>query len=185
MSDVKSGSVLEMNGQPYVVTHADFMRAAQGKPSKRTKLKNLIDGRVLEHTFKHGDKIAEADILRRKADYLYHDESGYAFMDAEHFDQFTMSPDDLGDVAKFLKDGLSVDVLYYKNNPVAINPPKKVEFEIVETTDAVKGDTVSGSSMTKKAIVETGFEIDVPMFIKQGEIVRVNTETGEYVERAN
>lgn len=184
MTDVKLGSVIEMNNQPYVVIWADFMRTAQRKPVKRTKIKNLLDGRVLEHTFKPGDKVKEANIERRKADYLYSDHSGFTFMDQNSYEQFTMTKEDLEQTALFLKDGQQVDVLYYNDLPVAINLPPKVQFKVIETTDAVKGDTASGSGMLKEAKLETGLIIDVPLFIKQGEVVIVNTESGEYVGRA-
>jgi len=184
MTEIRLGSVIEMANQPYVVVWADFMRTAQRKPVKRTKLKNLIDGRVLEHTFKPGDKIAEADIQRRKADYLYPDALGFTFMDQQSYEQFTMSRDDLEQTALLLKEGMTVDVLYYNNKPVSVSLPMKVEYKIIETSDAVKGDTASGSGMSKSAILETGLEVDVPLFIKQGEVVVINTETGEYVGRA-
>ncbi|MFH1145890.1 MAG: elongation factor P, partial [bacterium] len=182
LSDIHLGSVVEENGQPYAVIWSDFMRTAQRKPVKRTKLKNLIDGRVIEKTYKPGDKIIEADIERNKADYLYSDGNQYNFMEQSTFEQFSMNKDDLGDISLFLKDNLMVDVLKYNGRPVAVSLPPKIDYVVKSAPDAIKGD--SSNNPSKTITLENGLDIQAPLFIKEGEKVRVSTETGEYVERA-
>lgn len=182
MNDLRQGVALSLGGQPYLVVWSDFMRTAQRKPVMRTKLKNLIDGKVLEQTFKPGDKIEEADLRRSKANFLYRDESGLHFMDTETYDQFSFTREQLGEKVQFLTDGATVEVLHFQEAPVAIDLPKKMELKVTETAEGIRGDTAQGSVM-KEAVLEGGSMIKVPLFIKQGDTIRVNTETGDYVER--
>ncbi len=182
MNDLRVGVAITHEGEPYVVLWSDFMRTAMRKPVMRTKLRNLISGRVLELTFKPDDKIQEADLERNKASYLYAQNGEHYFMDQTTYDQFFLSNDQLGDQAKYLKEGLEVQVLNYEGRPVTIQIPKKVEFTVVEAPDAVRGDTATNTSKTIK--LDNGLEVRAPMFIKQGERILVNTETGEYSARA-
>ena len=161
---------------------SDFMRTAMRKPVMRTKLRNLISGRVLELTFKPDDKIAEADLERGKASYLYLQNGEHYFMDQTTYDQFFLTTDQLGEQAKYLKEGTEVQVLNYEGRPVTVQIPKKIEYTVVEAPDAVRGDTATSTSKTVK--LDNGLEIKVPMFIKQGEKILVNTDTGEYSARA-
>lgn len=182
MNDIKVGTLVKIDGQPYVCLWSDFMRTAQRKPVRRTKLKNLISGNVLEQTFKHGDKIEEADVERTKASYLYSDDTGAHFMDNTSYEQVAVEKDMVAEQKPFMKDGQEYTLITFEGKPITVELPKKVELKITDTSDVVRGDTAQGAVM-KDATLETGAMVRVPMFIKQGDVVRVNTETGEYAER--
>jgi elongation factor P len=183
MNDLKRlGTVIKINNEPYIVIESQHSKSARSKACVRTKLKNLINGAVLERTFNASDKIEGADVGRSKANFLYKDGNEAHFMDSNSYEQFSISLEVIGGQINFLKEGLDVDVMLYENKPISIILPPKVNLKITETEPAVRGDTAQGS-VTKKAKLETGATINVPIFIKQDEMVRVNTETGEYVER--
>ncbi len=182
MKELRIGVAITHENEPYVVLWSDFMRTAMRKPVMRTKLRNLISGRTLELTFKPDDKIQEANLERNKASYLYLQNGEYYFMDQASYDQFFLTADQLGDQAKFLKEGLEVQVLNYDSKPVTIQIPMKIEYTVVEAPDAVKGDTATNTNKTIK--LDNGLEIKAPMFIKQGERILVSTETGDYSARA-
>lgn len=182
MNDIRVGTLVKIDNEPYVCLWSDFMRTAQRKPVRRTKLKNLISGNVLEQTFKHGDKIEEADVARSKASFLYSDDDSVHFMDNESFEQVALPKDMIGENIHFLKEGVEYSLVNFEDKPITIELPKKIELKITSTSDAVRGDTAQGAVL-KDATTETGYVARVPMFIKQGEIIRINTDTGEYVER--
>lgn len=182
MKQLTIGTLIAIDGQPYEVAWSDFMRTAQRKPVMRTKLRNLINGNVLERTFKPDDRIDEADLELKQATFLYRDDQGIHFMDAESFDQFFFPPDSLGEKAKFLKEDFEVNVLYFEGKPVTVRLPTKVKYKVVEAPPGVRGDTASNVFKTIK--LENGMELKSPLFINEGDEVVVNTETGEYVERA-
>ena len=182
MNDLRVGVAITHENQPYVVLWSDFMRTAMRKPVMRTKLRNLISGRVLELTVKPDDKIQEANLERNKASYLYVQNGEYYFMDQTSYDQFFLNADQLVNQVQYLKEGLEVEVLNYEGKPVTIQIPKKIQYTVVEAPDAVKGDTATNTNKTVK--LDNGLEIKAPMFIKQGENILVNTETGEYSARA-
>jgi elongation factor P len=182
LTDLRLGVVITIQNQPYMIVDASFMRTAQRKPVMRTKLRSLIDGKVIEQTFKPGDKVDSADLARTKASFLYDDGTDATFMDSSTYDQYTLPVAQIADRRAFLKDGQEVDVMNYDGKPVAIDIPKKIELKVVETVDATRGDTAQGSVM-KDAKLETGYSVRVPMFVKTGDVIRVNTETGEYTER--
>ena len=158
------------------------MRCQQRKPVMQTKLKNLLSGKVLENNFKPGDKVEEADLEKHKANYLYQDAQSYFFMDNETFEQYNFSAEQLNERAKFLKEGIEVVVLYFNNQPVSIELPKKIDYKVISSPPAVRGDTAQGSA-TKQVTLETGLIVNAPLFVKEGDIIRVNTDTGLYVER--
>lgn len=149
----------------------------------RTKLKNLIDDSVLEKTFLAGESFEFADIERKRCQYLYKDSNDAFFMDNETFEQFTLPVSQIEDSLRFMKDDIEVYVMLYENRPIGIQPPVKAALKVIETTPGVKGDTATGGS--KLATVETGAVVNVPLFVKEGEKILINTETGEYVGRAN
>ncbi|MBU1038844.1 elongation factor P [Patescibacteria group bacterium] len=182
LNSIRVGLSILVNEEPYLVLEASFMRTAQRKPVMRTKLRNLLNGKVLEQTFKPGDKVTEADMSRLKASFLYADDSGYHFMNQETFEQFDFSQEALADQAGYLIDGLEVNILNFNNQPVSVELPNKITIKVKETPPGVKGDTATGGS--KQATLETGLIINVPLFIKNDEKIIVNTETGQYVERA-
>lgn len=182
LNSIRVGLSILVNDEPYLVLEASFMRTAQRKPVMRTKLRHLLNGKVLEQTFKPGDKVEEADMSRLKANFLYADDNGYHFMNQETFEQFDFSKEILADQAGYLIDGLQVNILNFNGQPVSVELPNKVTLKVVETPPGVKGDTATGGN--KQATLETGLVINVPLFIKNDEKIIVNTETGQYVERA-
>ena len=182
LNSIRVGLNILVNNDPYQVLEASFMRTAQRKPVMRTKLRHLLTGRVLEQSFKPGDKVEEADMARVKANFLYSDDQQCHFMNQETFEQFDFSKEMLGDKVGYLKDGVEVQILNFNNLPVAVELPKKVTLKVVETPPGVKGDTATGG--TKQAKLETGITINVPLFVKNDELLVVNTETNQYVERA-
>ena len=182
LNDIKQGLTIDYNGEPYIVVTAKFVRMQQRKPVMQTKLRNLITGKILEYSFKAGERVETADIDQKKVNFLYAAGNEYTFMNNETYEQFTFSKDKLGDQAKFLKDGCEVKLISFNDNPITIELPVKMTFKVVSTPEGVRGDSAQGR-VTKEAITETGAKVLVPLFVKEGETIRVNTETGEYVER--
>jgi elongation factor P len=182
-SELKLGSLLDIDGQPYQIVWQNFMRTAQRKPVLQAKLKNLITGKVMEYSFKFGEKIEEAAVLRKTVQFLYGDASGYNFMDNESYETVTLDSELVGNAKDYLKAGLDCNLITFNGKPIKVDVPVKVEYTIVSTVPGVKGDTATGG--TKPATIETGATVYVPLFIKEGEKIRVNTETGDYVERVN
>lgn len=181
LSDLKLGKVISVNDEPYQVVFAQHIKVARGGAVVKTKLKNLVSGNTLEKTFSGSDAIEGADINHRKANFLYVQDNDYFFMDNESFEQFQFSVDALGDLTKYLVDGQEVDVLIYNDSPVSIALPTKVTLEVESAPEGVKGN--SAGAITKTIVLVNGLEIRTPLFIKAGDKVVVNTETGEYVER--
>ncbi|MFZ5364740.1 MAG: elongation factor P [Patescibacteria group bacterium] len=178
---IKIGTTLNYEGEPYVVVSANFMRCQQRKPVMQTKMKNLINGKVIEYNFKPGEKIETADLARNSANYLYSDGDESYFMDNETFEQFSLGKEIVGAMTNYLMDGQDVDVLKFEGKPVSIDLPKKVDLKVTEAPPGIKGDSSQGA--TKQITVETGLQLQAPLFIKEGDVIRINTETGEYVER--
>jgi elongation factor P len=183
LTDIKTGVVVKVNSMPYLVVWSEFNRKQMRKPVMRTKLKNLIDDSVLEKTFLAGESFEFADIERKRCQYLYKDDNDAFFMDNETFEQFALPVSQIEDSLRFMKDDIEVYVTLYENRPIGIQPPVKAALKVIETTPGVKGDTATGG--TKQATVETGAVVNVPLFVKEGEKITINTETGEYVSRAN
>lgn len=147
----------------------------------RTKLKNLITGNALDKTFLAGESFDFADIENRRCQYLYKDSDGALFMDNESYDQFTLPQDQLEGSLPYLKDDTEVYVTFYESKPISVQPPIKVALKVLETPPGVKGDTATGG--TKPAKVETGTIVNVPLFVNEGDVIQINTETGDYVSR--
>lgn len=181
ISDIKVGTVITYREQPFVVVKADHHKMGRGGAVLKTKIKNLVTGEMLPVTFQGADSVNPADIERSRASFLYNDGDEYHFMESESYEQFFLSGSDIEDQIKYLKEGLDVDVLKFDGRPVAINLPTKISYEVTEAPPGVKGD--SAGSVTKQITLENGLNINAPLFIKTGEKVIVNTDTGEYVER--
>jgi elongation factor P len=181
LNDLKLGKVISINDEPYQVVWNQHIKVARGGAVMKTKLKNLISGNTLEKSFNGSDNITEADITRRKANFLYKQEDDFHFMDNESFEQFQFSQDSLGDLIKYLIEGQEVDVLVFNDRPVSIALPTKVTLEVKSAPEGIKGN--SAGAVTKTIILENDLEIRTPLFVKSGDKVVVNTETGEYVER--
>jgi len=183
LTDIRTGTVVKVNGNPYLVTWNQFNRKQQRKPVMRTKLKSLIDGGTLDKTFLAGESFEFAEIERKRCQYLYNDGGKAHFMDGESFEQFELDVDNIEDILKFLKDDTEVYVTFYEGTPIGVQPPVKATLTVTSTVPGVKGDTAQGG--TKPATLETGATINVPLFVKEGDKLVINTETGEYDSRAN
>lgn len=184
LNDIKQGMMIVYNDEPYQVVIARFVRMQQRKPVMQTKLRNLITGKVLEYSFKPGEKVEEADVVRKPVNFLYAAGDEYAFMDNETYEQLSFTKDQLGDQADYLKEGLQVTLVNFNDNPINIQLPPKVDLQVTSTVEGAKGDSAQGR-VTKPATVETGATVLVPLFIQDGDIIKVSTETGEYVERVS
>ena len=182
ISDIKQGTICKINNEPYEVIWTQHVQMGRGGAILRLKIKNLIDGKVLEKTLKGSDSLDEADLTRTKVNFLYHDQSGYNFMDNETYEQITFDEDKINEKKHFLKEGLTVTLLKSDDQPLTIQLPIKIDYKVVSTPEGVRGDSAQGR-VTKLAEIETGHEINVPLFVKEGDIIRVNTDSGEYVER--
>lgn len=180
--EFRNGMTLEIEGNVYQVLEFLHVKPGKGAAFVRTKLKNVIDGGVVERTFRPTETYDEAYIERKKMQYLYSDGDLYYFMDMETYDQIPVSKDTVGDSLKFVKENEEVTVISYQGNPFSIEPPLTVELLITESEPGVKGNTATGA--TKPAILETGAQVMVPLFVEQGEVIKIDTRTGEYLSRA-
>lgn len=180
-TDLKKGTVIQIDGQPFRVTDYSQKVMGRGGSIVNVKLKNLVTGAVIPKTFKGADKIEPAEVSTKKVQYLYADGEGFHFMDPETFEQFQLSADDVEDAGDYLKEGDEVQLQFFGERVINVELPKNLFLEVTYTEDVVKGDTTS--SVLKDATLETGKVIKVPAFIKVGDIVSVDTATGEYRER--
>ncbi len=182
LSELKIGKIVKIANEPFVIVRAEHHKMGRGGAVLKTKLRNLISGNTLERTFQGNEKAEEAETQKKKANYLYKDEESANFMDNESYEQFSLPLEQISDRQKFLKENTEVDILYFDGNPVALELPVKLEFKVTSAPPGVRGN--SAGSVTKMVEIETGAEVNVPMFINEGDIIRINTDTGEYVERA-
>ena len=176
------GLALEYKGEPWVVIGVHFENPGKGQAFTKAKMRNLKTGKTLENTFKSGESVETIDTVRKKAQYLYEAAGEYHFMDNETYEQFALSSDAIGDNSKYLLEGIDVHVLHIENNPTSIQLPAKMTFEVTEAPPGEKGDTATGGN--KDVVLETGAVVKVPLFIKAGQKVIVNTESGDYVSKA-
>ena len=179
--DFKNGITFEMDGQVLQVVAFQHVKPGKGAAFVRTKLKNVITGAVIERTFNPTDKYENAYVDRKEMQYLYNDGDLYYFMDTETYDQLPLNADKLPDNFKFVKENMLCKIISYKGNVFAVEPPTFVELEVSDTEPGVRGDTATGAS--KFATLETGAAIRVPLFINTGDVLKVDTRTGEYLER--
>lgn len=183
-NDIKKGTVIKSNGELWAVTA--FQRVSPGKGSSfvRTKMKSLSSGKVVEENLKASENLEFAAVINKRMQYIFNDSIAYTFMDGMTYEQVSIDTDVVGDDKKYLKEGLEVVVVMHEDRPIAVDVPQKIEFTVKFTEPAVKGDTVSGN-VSKDAELDNGLTVRVPIFIKIGDIVRINTQTGDYVERVN
>ena len=179
--DFKNGLTVEIEGNIYQILDFQHVKPGKGAAFVRTKLKNIINGGVVEKTFRPTEKFETAHIDRKDMQYLYSDGDLYNFMDMETFDQLAVNADVVGDSLKFVKENDTVKVISHEGNVFAIEPPITVELRVTETEPGVKGDTATGA--TKPAIVETGAQVAVPLFVNLGDKIKIDTRTGEYLSR--
>ena len=180
--DFKNGITIEYDGKVCQIVEFQHVKPGKGAAFVRTKLKDIVNGGVVETSFRPTEKFPQAHIERKDMTYLYNDGEMYNFMDVETYEQISLSADDIGDSLKFVKENDIVKVCSYKGNVFAVEPPLFVELEITETEPGVAGNTATNA--TKPAIVETGAQVMVPLFIGQGEVIKIDTRTGEYLSRA-
>ena len=179
--DFRNGITIEFEGNVYQIIEFQHVKPGKGAAFVRTKLKNIINGGVVEKTFRPTEKCTQSRIDRKEMQYLYNDGDLYNFMDVETYDQIALNEDTVGDALKFVKENEMVKICSYNGNVFAIEPPLFVELEITDTEPGFKGDTATGA--TKPAIVETGAKVMVPLFVEQGEVIKIDTRTGEYLSR--
>jgi elongation factor P len=181
ITDCKKGAKVKYNGDPYVIVWNQFSKSARQGGVMKTKMKNILTGKVMEKTIQGSDKMEEADLAYRDAQYLYANGDVCSFMDMETYETIDLSRESLGDTANFLVDGMDCTLLLFEGKPVNVQVPAKMEFTIAQTDPGVQGDRSSAG--TKPATLGTGWVIRVPLFVNTGDKVVVNTDTGEYVER--
>jgi elongation factor P len=184
-NELKRKMLISVDGMPYTVLEVFFASpTARGAATMvRTRLRQLLTGAVLEKSFKATEKFAEPDVQFTPASFLYADSEGLHFMDESNYEQFMFTDEQVGDDRGYLKEGISLQILKYNGAPISLQLPQYVELKITETEPGMRGDTAAGGA-TKKAKLETGLSVNVPLFIKEGETVRVNTQTGEVAGRA-
>ena len=180
--DFKNGVTFEMEGNVFQVVEFQHVKPGKGAAFVRTKLKNVITGAVIEKTFSPTDKYENAYVERKDMQYLYNDGELYYFMDLETYEQLPLEENKLGDNFRFVKEEMLCKIISYKGNVFGVEPPMFVELEVTETEPGFKGDTATGAS--KPATLETGAQIKVPLFINIGDVLKIDTRTGEYLERA-
>jgi elongation factor P len=182
--DLRVGMKVEVEKDPYLIISNEFVKPGKGNAFNRIKMKNMINGRVVEKTYKSGEKLDLADIEESDMRFLYKEADGAVFMDEKTFDQLTVSNDLIGDNKQWLMEEIIYKVIFYKGSPIELLPPTFLEMKIIETAPGVRGDTASGRVL-KPATTETGAKIQVPIFVEEGERVKVDTRTCEYVSRVN
>lgn len=180
--EFRNGATFELDEQVFQVVEFQHVKPGKGAAFVRTRLKNVITGATVERTFTPTDKMPRAHIERKDMQYLYNDGDLFYFMDTETYEQMPINKETIGDTFKFVKENMTVKILSYKGNIFGIEPPTFVELEVVETEPGYKGDTATGAS--KPAVLETGATVKVPLFVNQGDIIRIDTRSGEYLERA-
>ena len=181
-AEIRSGMKLLLDGEPFAVIENEFVKPGKGQAFNRIRVRNLKSGRTIEKTFRSGESIEAADVVDTEMQYLYQDGDFWHFMVPDSFEQYTAGKAEVGDSAQWLKDGLVCIITLWNGEPLAVTPPAHVELKIVETDPGLRGDTATGGQ--KPAKLETGAVVRVPLFIDQGEVIRIDTRTAQYVSRA-
>ena len=179
--DLKKGVKLEIDGDPYVIVQFDFVKPGKGQALYKCKLKNMLSGALIDRTFRSNEKFTEASLEEHEMEFLYGEGSNFCFMNTSTYVQEFMTDSQVGEAKAFLKENTVCSVLFFQGRPIGITLPNFVDLRITQTDPWVKGDTAGGS--TKPATLETGYVLQVPPFIEEGEMVRIDTRTGSYVER--
>lgn len=181
MSELKKGLKIELDGIPYKIIEYQHVKPGKGAAFVRAKIKSYIDGKVIEKTFHAGDKCDEPKLEEKTMQFLYQDGDTYLFMDTDTYEQIALTKEQVGDSAQWIIDGMNVTVLFHNDKAISVDPPLVVELKIIETAPNFKGDTTSGSK--KPATLETGAVVYVPYHVLEGDIIKVNTAEGEYLEK--
>jgi elongation factor P len=180
-AEFKKGLKIEMDGVPYTIVDFQHVKPGKGGAFVRTKLKSLLTGRVLDQTFRSGEKVKKPDLMEREMQFLYREGDSFCMMDNESYEQIMLTAEQVGDALLYLTDNLDVKVLFFNQQPVGVEIPLFVELAVAQTEPGVKGDTAAGG--TKPATMESGVTIQVPLFINEGDRLKVDTRTGTYIER--
>ena len=180
-SDIRKGLKIMIDGSPYTVVEFQFVKPGKGAAFTRTKMKNLLTGAVLERNLRSGDKLEPADVESKQMEYLYADSDSFIFMDKTTYDQVSIPKETVGDSADFMPENTAVDVLFFNARAVAVSLPNFIEQAVVETDPGFRGDTATGA--TKPAKISTGATVNVPLFINVGDVIKIDTRTGQYLER--
>jgi len=180
-TEFRKGLKIELDGTPFVIIDFQHVKPGKGGAFVRTKLKNLLSGRVLDQTFRSGERLKKPDLMEREMQYLYRDGDRYCLMDNETYEQIMLTGEQVGDAVLFLAENMNLKVLLFNRQPVAVDLPNFVELMVAQTEPGVRGDTATGG--TKPATLESGAVIQVPLFINAGDRLRVDTRTGSYIER--
>ena len=183
VSEFKKGIKVTVDNEPYLMVDFEFMKPGKGQAVYRTKLKNLLRGNVIDRNYRSGDKLDSADVVEVSLQYLYNDTQSWHFMNPENFEQYALSKETVEEAAKWLKDETLVKVMFWDNRPIQVEPPAHVRLAVTYCEPAARGNTATGVS--KPAKLETGAEVNVPAFINIGDTVRVDTRTGDYIERVS
>lgn len=182
-SDFKKGLKVLIDDQPYSIIDFQHVKPGKGNQFTRTKLKNMLTGANLEKTYKSGEKFGVPDVMTRDCQYLYQDDNGFHFMDKESYDQHNLQEEDVGDSKNYLIENLEVTVMFFNDRAIGVDVPNSVKLKVTMTDPGLKGNTVTGA--TKPATLETGLVVTVPLHINEGDTLKIDTRTGDYVERAN
>lgn len=181
ITELRNGTKIELDNEPYVVTYFQHVNPGKGSAFVRTKLRSLITGNTTERTFKAGDKLPAADLESMHMQFMYIDGDVYHFMNMENYDQYELSAKVLEDKKGYLKENIEVDVLFYKGKPIDIELPNHMVLKVVFCEPGLRGDTAT--NVTKPATVETGAIFQVPLFVQEGDVIKIDTRTGQYLER--
>jgi len=180
-NEFRKGLKVQIDGEPYLMIEMNFRKPGKGAALYECKLRNLVRNTILSRTYRGGESLEAADVEEVDCQYLYRQGDTFVFMNKKTYDQYELAAEQVGDNWKYLKEEMQVSMVLYNNNPITLTPPNHVELEILECEPGAKGDTAT--NVTKPAKVETGAEFQVPIFIKQGNVIKVDTRTGDYVER--
>jgi elongation factor P len=182
-SDFRRGLRIQFKGEPYLIVEFQHVKPGKGGAFVRTKLKNLVNGRVLEETFRSGEKVEKPDLEEKNVQYLYFDvKDGYVFMDERSYEQVHLTAEQVGDSRYYLLENMSLALNLYQGRPIGLDLPTTVNLEVVKSDPGLKGDTATGA--TKPATLSTGLVLQVPLFVNEGDVLKIDTRTGEYIERA-
>lgn len=180
-AEFKKGLKIEIDGSPFTIVDFQHVKPGKGGAFVRTKLKNLLTGRVLDQTFRSGERVKKPDLMEKEMQYLYREGDRYCLMDNETYEQIMLTAEQVGDAVEFLVENMNLKVLIFNQQPVAVDLPNFVELAVAQTEPGVRGDTATGG--TKPATLESGAVIQVPLFINEGDRLKVDTRTGSYIER--
>ncbi|WP_147821462.1 elongation factor P [Salidesulfovibrio onnuriiensis] len=180
-SEFKSGKKIEIDGKPFEIIKSEHYKPGKGGAMVRTKLRQMITGQVLDKTFRSGEKVAKADVLHQEMQFLYKEATDFVFMNMETYDQMNVAGESVGEKGGYIKEGDTVKVLLYKGELIGVDLPASVVLEVAETEPGIQGDRVSGA--TKPATMETGLNVNVPLFINIGDKIKIDTRSGEYLGR--